>query len=694
MLWTAFGGLLLLSAVDYWTTNRFLWTTEQAEHAHEVVERLDRLLADVTDAETGQRGYLITGAPRYLEPYARATGHVTGAMEALRLATAGDRRQRSRVAHLEHLVRTRLGILKETLDLRTESGFEAARRRVLMDTGKNVMDATRRCVATMMSWERAVLVRRSHEVRNVAARTMGVLLLGDVGSLALVSLALMIALHGLADRRRQTTDAQAASRFKSWFVASVSHELRTPLTVLLGYTELLSDPGTSRDEASRYVSIVHRNADHMLGVLNDLLDLSRIEAGRLTTERVACSPFELAEDVAALMRRRAEDKGLEFQTRYHGPLPERITTDPFRVRQILINLVNNAIKFTDAGTVRVDVSLAADQLEFAVTDTGTGISPENEGALFRAFTQAGGTDTERIGGSGLGLAISKELARLLNGDLVFQRPAGCGSRFVLTIDPGRIDTALTAATPRPAHDSMIDAAAAIQLAGRVLVAEDDADTRELLALHLRAAGADVTVAADGAEACALTTAAAAAGTPFDLILMDMQMPNLDGYAATRRLRALGHRGGIVALSAHVLAADRERCLEVGCDEFAGKPIGRHVLLATAKRFLARPHPHGEPLLSSFADDREIAPALGAFVGRLPTRIAAMEDAVAMRNLDAVADLAHQLKGAAKGYGFASITEAAAALEAAAQQQGDVDRRLAELAGLCRRARAAAGETAS
>jgi len=719
-LWVALGILALLSASDYWSTRTFLVTSEEVNHAHEVVEQLDHLLAEMTDAETGQRGYLITGSVRYLAPYERATARIADTLHAIRVLTADDSAEEERLNRLVPLVASRLAIMRETMDLYDREGLAAARQHVLTDRGKTVMDDIRKLVGEMDRAERMVLLDRGAYAHASARLTRVVVLVSDLLALGLVGSSYVIAMRGLAERRRHVVAveeargqaerqagelavlardrdearraAQEASRLKSEFLAHTSHEIRTPMTALVGYTELLGDPDLSPAERAEGLATVRRNGEHLMTIVNDILDLSKIESGRMTIERMACSPFALVAEVAAVLRPRAAHDGLDVEVGYRSPLPETIETDPTRLRQILLNLVGNAIKFTPRGSVRLEVGPVEDtRLCFEVIDTGIGLDAEQQARLFTAFAQADASTTRRFGGTGLGLAISKRLAGMLGGDLQVRSVPGEGSTFTLTIDAGSLagvrlldrppDLPAAAERREPSADERR------ALRGRILLAEDGLDARRLLARHLRAAGAEVETAENGLVACELALRAADAGTPYDLILMDMQMPELDGYAAAARLRAAGYRGPIVALTAHAMEDERARCLDAGCDGFAAKPILRRALIEVARTYLA---PGGAaPLVSALATDVGIAHLLDGFVRRLPERLGAMERALGTRDLEVLADLAHQLKGAASGYGFPAITEAAAELEAVAAARGEVERALAALADVCRRAAGAA-----
>ena len=372
--------------------------------------------------------------------------------------------------------------------------------------------------------------------------------------------------------------ADSASAAKSVFLANMSHEIRTPMTAILGFADILSDPGQRREEREACVETIRRQGEHLLAVINDILDLSKIEAGKLTVERVACAPGSVLQDVAALLRGRAEAKGITLDVA-SGGLPSEVHTDATRLRQILINLVGNAIKFTESGGVRVEARVVSpDRLLIEVADTGLGMTEEQLGRLFQPFTQADSSTTRRYGGTGLGLAISHRLAGLLGGDLTARSAPGAGTTFAVTIDTRPPAGRATEPQP-PARAS--GGVPLPRLEGRVLLAEDGPDNRRLFTHILERAGATVTVADNGRAALEL-----ARGGGFDLLILDMQMPELDGYSVARRLRASGSALPVIALTAHAMTGDRERCLEAGCDAFATKPIDRRALLELCGRVIA------------------------------------------------------------------------------------------------------------
>ena len=544
--------------------------------------------------------------------------------------------------------------------------------------------------------------------------------------------------------------AVEANRAKSEFLANMSHEIRTPMTAIIGYADLLMDPETTGSEQRAHIQTIRRNGEHLLSILNDILDLSKIEAGRMTTETVACSPSAIIVDVASLMRVRAAEKGLFFEVQYQNAIPETIESDPTRLRQILMNLVGNAIKFTKTGGIRVlarCIHAGADsKLEVEIVDTGIGLSPEQQIQLFQPFMQADTSTTRQFGGTGLGLAICRRLSNMLGGDIKLDSSLGRGSSFTVDVSTGSLEGVrmfedLTeAGIPETGAVIAADKATG-SVDATVLLAEDGVDNQVLIAKHLTRAGITVTVVENGELALHKAMAAATAGRPYDVILMDMQMPVMDGYAATSELRRKGYRGPIVALTAHAMAGDRERCIAAGCSDYLTKPIARKKLVDTVAEHAKKAPAHGvaleipevpresgvalvsiepantnstpagavgavgagagavgagavgagavgAPIYSEFADDEEMESLVENFVEGLAASIERAQVALASNDMTVLQRVAHQLKGAAGGYGFMVITDAAASLEQAVKtKDDDVPAKLAAVVQLCKRARA-------
>jgi signal transduction histidine kinase/HPt (histidine-containing phosphotransfer) domain-containing protein/ActR/RegA family two-component response regulator len=513
--------------------------------------------------------------------------------------------------------------------------------------------------------------------------------------------------------RELVAQAHEGNRAKSDFLANMSHEIRTPMTAIIGYADLLLDAHLTEGERSEHVETIRRNGAHLLAIINDILDLSKIEAGKMSVELLPCSLPQIVAEVASLMRLRSKEKEIGFDVVFHGKVPQSIQSDAMRLRQIVLNLVGNAIKFTERGNVRIvvrcdDLESPSPSLAIEVVDTGIGLTPEQRARLFQPFTQADASTTRRFGGSGLGLTICKRLAGLLGGDLTVQSAPGRGSVFSLVVPTGDLRGVPLLDSPTEAmlvpEKNARAAPHALAVGVRLLLAEDGPDNQRLIATYLSRAGVEVTIVDNGR----LAVDAALAGA-FDVILMDMQMPILDGYGATSLLRREGYQRPIIALTAHAMSDDRERCLRAGCDDFLTKPVARDALVELVSRWgraattasatravsdstgIHRPAGPGGALVGVIEANDEIYELVVAFVARLPAQATAFRHAFEGGDLATLLVLAHRMKGAGGSFGFPTITEAADALERAIGESAPhevIAARVEDLASQCERARAA------
>lgn len=378
--------------------------------------------------------------------------------------------------------------------------------------------------------------------------------------------------------------AEHAAEARTRFLVHMGHEIRTPMTAILGFADLLGGDTLSAPERAEHGRAVRRNADHLLQMLNELLDASKLESGKMTIEATACDPLACIDDAIAILRPAARTKGLALSRTLRSDIPGTILSDPLRLRQIMLNLMTNAIKFTEHGEVGIDIEADAPAigrertLTIRVCDTGPGMTAEQCREVFEGFNQADSSIARKFGGTGLGLSISRQLAELMGGTLTCSSMPGAGSTFTLVLKATPAVTNSTPAPTAPARDT------SRSLDGlRILIAEDGIDNERLIRTHLARAGAEVISVLDGAAAVKVLLNPTPAAPAFDVVLMDVEMPVLDGLKATRILRARGYSRPIVAMTAHDSDSHRHLCLEAGCSDHFVKPIRRELLIDSVRR---------------------------------------------------------------------------------------------------------------
>ncbi len=538
-----------------------------------------------------------TGDPRWEERYRKYEPLLQSAIEQARSLVAGS--YDSAAAGATDAANVALGRMEaEALALMRAGRLEEAQLIFRSDT----YDTLKRLYKEGMAEVADQLQATSAHVLQAARRAslMRVLLLASL--LPLLGAVCFYALRTL--RRSQRRYARAAAGLETFtqaraqFLDRMNHAIRTPLTAITGYTDLLFDSEPSTQQTAQ-LKVVRRNGQQLLAILSDLVDLSNLQAGNLTIEWDRCSPFEIVSEVALQRRRQALERGISLDVEYLGRIPASIETDPDRLHQILSTLVGNAIEFTESGGVRlVTRRCEADQgggnlLKFEVIDTGLGMTSPQCRQIFEAFPERGTSTSRSGGGTGLGLAIAQALARMLGGDLGVRSTVGQGTGFALTIPVGALEDVELVESPPIAAIADEHAAAEAEtfpgsLQGRVLVAEDTPDTRLWVRSVLWLAGLDVDTVEDGQAAFEQAMAALEREEPYDVILMDMQMPVLNGYDATARLREAGYAEPIVALTAHALEGERDACIRAGCNDYATKPIDREALVSKVGEYLRKP----------------------------------------------------------------------------------------------------------
>jgi len=510
----------------------------------------------------------------------------------------------------------------------------------------------------------------------------------------------------LATKRANDMAAQAeeANSAKSQFLANMSHEIRTPMNGIIGFSDLLADEDLT-DEQKESVNLIRKSGHNLLRLIDDILDFSKIEAGQLDTEIIDCSLGKLLNSVESLMSPKAIEKGLDFKIVESNGLPAQICSDPTRLQQCLINLIANAVKFTEKGHVYVNVSLNDNDgkpfIRFDVEDSGIGIPKDKQEKVFESFTQTDGDTTRKYGGTGLGLSITKQLAELLGGELTLTSEEGMGSTFSLTI-PTNVDVTKQPLLDRHTIASHTDSnqaeAKTPEFSGDVLVAEDAPTNQMLIRSLLERLGLEVTIAEDGNQA--LQTAMTG---QFDLIFMDMMMPHMNGYEATKEIRKKGITTPIVALTANAMKGDDKKCIEAGCDAYMTKPIDRKELSKTIGKYLpsksegfsdkidsakdqvdelsqllcsdtkSKGTEEGEEiinwheLVSRGMDEDILKKAIPTFLADRKDRINILTEAVEADDAKEVELYAHTIKGGAGNVGAKRLSDAASELEHMASQ---------------------------
>ncbi|PWU18750.1 MAG: hybrid sensor histidine kinase/response regulator, partial [Bdellovibrio sp.] len=380
------------------------------------------------------------------------------------------------------------------------------------------------------------------------------------------------ALNKMATNLKETVSerrlAERSNEIKNLFLANMSHEIRTPLNSILGFADLLKDPAVTEVERRNYLNIIERTGANVAAIINDILDISKVEAGKLEIEKSVCPLDQILSDLESIMALRCQEKGIYLQIEGKD-LPQSITTDATRFKQILLNIVGNAVKFTEKGGVSVKFETQDQRLICTVKDTGLGIESKSMDKLFQPFSQLDLSTSKKYGGTGLGLTLSRRLAQFLGGDVVLENSEpGKGSTFVISIALEEPQQSPARSQPTLPKDAKI-------LSGkRILLVEDSADNQILARQYLSRAGAEVDVVNHGLEAIER-----AKKVKYDLVLMDIQMPVMDGYTATQHLRRMGVLTPIIALTAHAMKEDLQKCLNAGCNSYLSKPYRRDGLIA-------------------------------------------------------------------------------------------------------------------
>ncbi len=488
-----------------------------------------------------------------------------------------------------------------------------------------------------------------------------------------------------------SNQALEATRTKSEFLAIMSHEIRTPLTSIIGFAEALSERSTQISDRISLTKTIIKNGKHLLTIINDILDISKVEANKMDFEKTYFSPVELVTEVEEIIKGQFIEKGIQFYIEYEFPLPNLICNDPLRTKQIILNLCSNALKFTKAGKVviKLKADIENEKMYFNVSDSGIGLTIDQSKKIFDAFIQADSSTTREFGGTGLGLSLSKRFAEKMGGTITVESLLGIGSQFCLSIATGKIDQQqLIVGEPElPEKTNYIKYQYdySYDVKGNILIVEDNYDNQQLLSILLLDIGAEITYVENGRQAVDK-----ALNKEFDLIFMDMQMPVMGGIEATKILRQENYKKPIVALTANAMKSDYDMCIAAGCDGFLTKPVNKEEIYQEIYKYLRIENKeiNDEKISSDIFSKRNqrMQAVILKFIKALPERIEAVEKYKAEKNWGRMKDILHKIKGVGTSMGYPIITEIARGLEYETMRENEVevDKLLIEMRIICQR----------
>ena len=492
------------------------------------------------------------------------------------------------------------------------------------------------------------------------------------------------------DIKKSSEEALQANRAKSSFLANMSHEIRTPLTSIIGFAESCLDANQSMQERYQATRTIINSSNHLLHLINEILDISKIEAGKIEIENGPANLSELIHEINMFASVLAEEKRLKFTINSLFPLPSVITTDAFRLKQILLNLCSNAIKFTDRGHVELNISYQPQQgqLKFSVSDTGIGMTEEQLEKIFSPFQQADVSTSRKFGGTGLGLTLSKELTEMLGGSITVESTIKNGSCFSILIPAKNINANDLIYSSNYStinnNDKFSESDQLPHYSGRILVAEDNKDIQALINLLIKQVTDNFVIVENGFQALEQ-----ACKSQFDLILMDIQMPIMSGIEAYQQIRKKGISTPIVAMTANVMKRDRDECMAVGFDGFLSKPINKTDFYTIIGKYLTEskaPAAEGKPLTSDILkEEPQIIDLIDIFIERLPEMLNTINNAVSNKDWESLSSKIHQLKGVGGSYGYPMLTKQAQKIEFSltSQNYSQVNLLVKELGQLCK-----------
>lgn len=656
-LWLFIAGVVLIVLLQFLSgvsINRLIQGNKRLLNEVGLQNDLRRLESDVLTVESDIRGVIMSADTSYLSEVKQKISNIESQLYYLDLALA-EGNTAEEIKLLDTLVHQKIDFSHQILAAYQANGKLAGEALINTGRGKSIRDSIVLVTAQLDNLRQTNLLKiiNSIERNGNNARTWGIVLAAIAGATILLTFLHVLKIgreqrRMIAQLNRSERKIKESATIKEQFLANMSHEIRTPMNAILGFTNLLKKTSLDNSQA-QYVDFIHSSGENLLTLINDILDLSKIEAGMMQLENAPFSLNGLISSVDIMFRDKARQKGLQFGVHINPDIHDTLSGDAIRLTQVLINLLSNAVKFTEKGSVQLSVSAIKNTaeevvLQFTIKDTGIGIPPEKKAAIFERFQQAEAATTRRFGGSGLGLSIVKQLVQIQNGTIDVESEWGKGAAFTVTLPFTPVyNYEMAYALPTSEIDLTVKSI-------NILIAEDNVMNQQLIRHLMKHWQIDYTLVSNGAEAVE-----ALKQRPYSMVLMDIQMPEMDGYAATLCIRnELQLDVPIIAMTAHAMAGEKERCLSYGMNEYISKPIKETELYAMIEQF-ATENPGPEPaspqtvinlqyLKDLSMGDTEFENAIiRQFIVQVPEELKLLKEAIEQQNNLQIKSLAHGMK---------------------------------------------------